>query len=220
MISRQPFSPVFIGSLLVGLISCGKTYVQLDENTLKQNESQILQEVYWEFSETDEYIRGHRMRPPMIFDEVYAMCLNLHPESIDTDFLNNSDSEVDISFDDWDVDMDDIQSMVAKKTPIVELTMHWVDPNSQYGSNGYVTYTYFLPNTKIENGELEIGRMYRVKSNLGAFKYFPYFHDNVLNTPLGGGSYLDIRNNSVQENFRVFHNGSFEKMSDFSRKQN
>ncbi len=92
----------------------------------------------------------------MIFDEVYAMCLNLHPESIDNDILNNTASEVDISFDDWDLDMDDIRAMVTKKTPIVELTMHWVDPNSQYGSNGYVTYTYSFQIQKLKTVNLKL----------------------------------------------------------------
>ena len=196
-------------------MSCGRTYVQLDENILKQNESQILQEVYWSFSKTDEFERGQRMKPPMVFDDVYAICLNLHPESIDLEALDKPENESDVSWSDWEVDNDEIRSMIENKTPIVELTMHWVDPASMQGSDGYITYTYFFPDAKVENGKLELGKKYKVKSRAFGLRYFPYFHNNVLNMPLGARSYLDINDTKVLDNFRVFHNGDLEGMRKF-----
>jgi hypothetical protein len=183
------------------------SFVQLEPEAILSNEDAILADVYWDFSETNKYKNGHKMNPPFVFDQVYAICLNLNSGSIDSLSLNDEDSELDIEWDDWDLDMEGLRDMISAKTPIVELNMHWIDPMSQTGNNGWATYTYFYPHAKMADGKFELGNRYKVESNITGLKYFPYFHDDPYSAPFGGGVWMNLKDESVLNQKIMFNGG-------------
>ena len=203
---------IVFASMCYGVYSVYKwwsnpSFEPLELGVLLTNEDAILADVYWDFSETKKYKNGHKVNPPFVFDQVYAICLNLNPGSIDSLSLNDEDSEFDIEFDDWDLDMDGLREMISAKTPIVELNMHWVDPMSQDGNNGWATSTYFYPYAKMVDSKFELGKAYRFESNITGLKYFPYFYDDPFSAPVGGGVWMNLKDQSVLAQKIMFNGG-------------
>jgi hypothetical protein len=190
----------------------GPSIAHLPEEVILSNEELILADVYWAFAESEEYERGKKMKPPFIFDEVYAVCLNMHSGCVDSTALNDKNTKIDVEWDDWSLDKDVLREMIDAKTPIVELHIHWVDPASPSGNNGIIKYTYFYPYAKVVDGKFEKGTRFKCKSKIPGLKYFPYFKINKSDSPLGERVYMDFENPSVLSQ-KIMYNGSISTIA-------
>jgi len=203
--------------IVVIFSSCGNSYETLSPEVLKSNEEIILNSVYWDFSETKEYKNGQKMQPPMIFDKVYAVVLNMNSSNIDMPTIEGKEHEIEFKWDDWNMDEGDLEDMIEANTPIVELNMHWVDPMSANGSNGWKTYTYFFPQAELEDGVLKLGRQYRIGERLSGVNYFPYFMENPLDAPMSGGSWMNLKDPAIIEQ-KIMYNGEVKTIKQFLSK--
>ena len=158
------------------------------------NEDKILQKVYqglWDSESKYGYIR----------DFGYAMILNLEDETINDSILNDNNinfetGEYSGSDDHFSgkVNMSEIRKMLKNNIPIVELTIHYTQPQdfdspldyiTTSGQNitddYYKTYTCFFPDMKYPGDFCYgMGTMYYFEGYFPCFKYFPHYISNQL----------------------------------------
>lgn len=156
------------------------------------------------------------MNPPMIFGQVYSMCLNVDARTIDSSSLNDpKHADFEMNFENaGHFGIADVKEMCRSNIPFVELTMHWSDPLSRNGSNGWVQYTYFFPKAEVINGKLELGAFCRTETQIPGFRYLPYFGKNILQAPMSGGVWLDITDEEIARSINVCDGGSVYKIAE------
>ena len=185
----------FLISLILLLISsCGHSYRHFEKDVIRMNEDKILEKVYQSFWVSEEKY-GH------IRDFGYAMILNLEDETINDSILNDNNinfetGEYSGSDDHFSgkVNMSEIRKMLKNNIPIVELTIHYTQPQdfdspldyiTTSGQNitddYYKTYTCFFPEMK-NPGDFcyGMGTMYYFEGYFPCFKYFPHYISNQL----------------------------------------
>jgi len=180
----------FLISLILLLISsCGNSYRHFEKYEIRMNEDKILEKVYQGLWDSEEKY-GH------IRDFGYAMILNLEDETINDSILNDNNinfetGEYSGSDDHFsgNVNMSEIRKMLKNNIPIVELTIHYTQPqdfdsplnyittSGQNITNDYYkTYTCFFPDMK-NPGDFcyGMGTMYYFEGYFPCFKYFPHY---------------------------------------------
>jgi hypothetical protein len=209
-IIKKLFLLILLPSISLFISSCSNSYEKILKEDLIKNEERIIDLVYSQFFYTTEYKNGHRMSPPMQFDKVYIYCLNINDSNVDLNALKNE--EIKIEYSDFTIRQKDIQEMITNNIPIVQMSFHWWDPLSESGNNKWVTKTYFFPECKMVNNTMDLGRWKSTSTKIMSIQYFPYFYDNIEDTPTLSG-WLDLKRSSNSQK-RVNFNGEIKKLSD------